>query len=221
MASDYIPTQDAEALAFMQNFSALITAAPATYGLVAADATAIDAAVDAFAAAYAVAFSPATRTPVSINTKDEAREDAEAIVRQYASQIKVDAGVTDSNKIAIGVRPVNNSRTPVPPPATFPMLNIAGNTPGVQTLRYSDSATPDSAAKPAGALNLQLFRAIGTAPASDPEAAMFQGAHTKNPIAVDFDTADDGKVATYFARWSTRTGEVGPWSLPVSMRIAA
>jgi hypothetical protein len=28
-------------------------------------------------------------------------------------------------------------------------------------------------------------------------------------------------VATYFARWASRRGDVGPSSLPVSMRIAA
>ena len=221
MPAGFIPTQDAEALAFFQTFAAGISANPSAYSLVAADATAIDNAVDLFASSYAIAVAPATRTAVTINTKDEARASAETIVRQYAAQIKVNNGVSDSNKIAIGVRPVNTSRNPVPPPATFPLLNIVGNTPGVQTLRYSDSATPDSAGKPGGALNLQLFRSIGTAPASDPEQADFVAAVTKNPIAVDFDTADDGKVATYFARWATRTGEVGPWSLPVSMRIAA
>ena len=55
----------------------------------------------------------------------------------------------------------------------------------------------------------------------DPEQAQFYGAFKKNPVAVGFDPADDGKVATYFARRASRRGDVGPWSLPVSMRIAA
>jgi hypothetical protein len=221
MASDYIPNEDGQALTWMQTFSAGITASPATYDLVAADATAIDAAVDAFAAAYAISSNPATRTPVAINTKDEKRAEAEAICRQYASQIKVNNGVTDSNKIAIGVRPVNTERTPVGQPTTSPLLNIVANTPGVQELRYADSLTPDSGAKPEGVGSLQLFVAVDTAPATDPEAADFQAAHTRNPVRVEFDAADDGKVATYFARWANAKGEVGPWSLPVSMRIAA
>jgi hypothetical protein len=221
MASDYIPNQDAEALAWMQTFSAGITASPSTYDLVAADATAIAAVVSAFAGAQAVAINPATRTPVAVNDKDEARASAEELCRQYAAGIKVNAGISNSDKIAIGVRPVNNSRTPIPVPDTSPLLNIVGNTPGVQTLRYADSATPDSGKKPFGALSLQLFLATGTAAATDPDTAAFRAAYTRNPVEVAFDAADDGKVATYFARWATRTGEVGPWSLPVSMRIAA
>ena len=44
---------------------------------------------------------------------------------------------------------------------------------------------------------------------------------TRNPIVVPFAEADDGKIATYYGRWASVRGEVGPWSLPVSMRIAA
>jgi hypothetical protein len=219
--SDFIPASDADALTWMQTFAAGISASVATYDLVAADATAIDTAVDAFAAAFAVSSNPATRTPVTINLKEVARDTAEAVCRQYAAQIKVNAGVSDANKIAIGVRPVNTGRTPVPVPSTSPLLNIVMATPGVLVARYADSATPDSGAKPAGATNLQLFVATGTAAAVDPAAADFVGAFTRNPIELPFAAADDGKVATLFGRWATRTGEVGPWSLPVSMRIAA
>jgi hypothetical protein len=221
MASDYIPAPDAEALAWMQTFSAGITASPATYNLVAADATAIAAAVSAFASAQAIAVDPATRTKVTVNQKDAARASAEELCRQYAAGIKVNAGISDANKIAIGVRPINPTRTPIPAPTTSPLLNIVAATPGVQTLRYADSATPDSGKKPFGAIQLQLFVVTGTAAVTDPDAAAFLAAHTRNPVEVPFSSADDGKVATYFARWATRTGEVGPWSLPVSMRIAA
>ena len=74
---DYIPSSDGPALDWMQNFSALITAAPATYGLVAADATAIAAAVSAFDTALTAAIDPATRTKVTVITKNENRAAAE------------------------------------------------------------------------------------------------------------------------------------------------
>jgi hypothetical protein len=56
---------------------------------------------------------------------------------------------------------------------------------------------------------------------NSPDTAGFYGAFTKNPVAVGFAGTDDGKMATYFARWASPRGDVGPWSLPVSMRIAA
>jgi hypothetical protein len=221
MSSDFIPSSDEQARTWMLAFDAGIAAAPATYDLVSADATAISAAVDAFDVALTVSSNPATRTPVTINTKDETRAAAAQICRQYAAQIKVNGGISDSNKIAIGVRPVNPDRAPVPPPGTPPLLSVAIATAGVQQLRYADLATPDSGAKPAGVASLQLYVALGTEPTLDPEAAEFHGLYTRNPVTVNFDAADGGKVATYFARWTNTKGEVGPWSTPVSQRVAA
>jgi hypothetical protein len=221
MANDYIPRRNALALAWMSAFGAGISSAPGTYHLLPADAAAIEAAVAAFAAAQSAAENPATRTRVTVNQRDAARAAAEQLCRRYAAAIKSDAGVSDADKIAIGVRPIKSARARVPSPATSPLLNLIGSTPGVQTLRFADAATPDRGRKPAGAIQLQLFIATGDAAATDPRAAGFRAAVTRNPVEVPFTSADDGKIATYFARWATRTGEVGPWSLPVSMRIAA
>lgn len=44
---------------------------------------------------------------------------------------------------------------------------------------------------------------------------------TRTPFEVKFEHADSGKYCTYFARWISRRGEVGNWSVPVKMRIAA
>lgn len=221
MAESYIPSEDGLALTWMQSFAGGIVAKPSTYQLTAADAANIQSVVDDYAAAYAVAANLSTRTAVTVAAKDDARNVAEQLCRQFSIQIKFNAGVSDPDKIAIGVRPVNPNRDPINVPESSPLLNVIGATPGSHTVRYADTGTPDSGAKPFGAAQLQLFVAVGATPVGDPDTAGFNGAYTKNPIGVGFDFADDGKVATYFARWASRKGEVGPWSLPVSMRIAA
>jgi hypothetical protein len=106
-------------------------------------------------------------------------------------------------------------------PQTSPLLSILGATPGAQTLRYADSNTPDAAAKPFGAMLIQIYVAIADSAVIDADDASFYGAFTRNPVDVNFAQGDDGKMATYVARWQSRRGEVGPWSLPVSMRIVA
>jgi hypothetical protein len=221
MGSSYIPAQDGLALTWMQTFAAGISADPATYQLQTSDATAIQNAVDAFAAAYADAADPTQRTPVNVNLKDTTRNAAAQICRQYAMGIKVNAGISDADKIAIGVRPVNPSRTPINAPATSPLLNVIAATQGSQTLRYADSMSPDSPAKPFGATELLLFVAIAADIVVDPEEAKFVGKFTKNPVSVGFVADDNGKQATYFARWASRRGDVGPWSSPVTLAIAA
>lgn len=221
MSSSYLPAQDGLALTYMQTMSAGISADVAKYFVSVADSENLASAVSAYAAAYALAVDPATRTPVNIALKDETRNVAEQLCRSFAMQIKVNAGISDADKIAIGVRPVNPNRDPINVPESSPLLNVIGATPGSHTVRYADTNTPDSGAKPFGAAQLQLFVAVAPTAVAAPDGAAFYGAFTKNPVGVAFDSDDDGKVATYFARWASRKGEVGPWSLGVAMRIAA
>jgi len=177
--------------------------------------------VDALSAEYTDAVDPAQRTPVTIAVKDEMRNSAEQLCRQYAVLIKFNAGISDPDKIAIGVRPVNTERNPVNCPTSSPMLNVVAATPGSHTLRYADSLTPDSPAKPFGASEIQIFVAVATEVVVDPGEASFYGKFTRNPVSVGFDAADNGKQATYFARWASRRGGTGNWSAPVTMAIAA
>ena len=72
-STSYIPAKDADALTWMNTFAAGLTADPAKYMVTAADALAVTNAVNLFAAAFPIAADPATRTPVNIATKDEAR----------------------------------------------------------------------------------------------------------------------------------------------------
>lgn len=221
MPTDYIPSEDGAALVWMQNFRDNINSDPPRFGLTPSDAAAITVVVDDYETKRALAVNEQTRTKLTIADKVDARAVAEQLCRQYAIQIKNAAGVTDGDKLIVGVRPINTNRENIEPPTTFPLLSILGNTPGCQTMRYSDSDTPDSAAKPFGATGMQLYLAVGETESAPLADAAFHGMYTRNPIAVEFSEPDDGKIATYYARWMSAKGETGPWSLPISMRIAA
>lgn len=220
-STDYIPAKDADFRNWATTFASRLSANPALYMLTPAQAASIQQVVDDFVAAYEIAVDPATRTKQTVIDKDDARSIAETLCRQYAIDIKNNEGITDGDKVNVGVRPINPDREPIECPQVSPALTILGNTPGAQTLEYRDPATPNSKAKPFGASELQLFMAVADEEVSDVSQAKFVGKFTRNPIAVEFAHADDGKTATYFSRWASVRGEVGPWSLPVSMRIAA
>jgi hypothetical protein len=119
------------------------------------------------------------------------------------------------------VRPVNPSRDPVECPQTSPVVAIVATTQGAQTVEFRDSMDLDRRGKPFGASDLLLFVAVTPTGTTNPDDARFYAKVTKNPVAVMFDHADNGKQATYFARWSNRRGQMSPWSTPVSMSIAA
>lgn len=221
-SDSYIPAEDADFRNFATTMANGITADPALYMMTAAQAASLQGAVDDFVAAYQVAIEPATRTKATIIAKEDARSIAENLCRQYAMLIRQNAGIDDADKVNIGVRPLNPHREPIEPPTTWPVLNVLGNTPGTQTIKYVDSAT-EKRARPFGASELQLFLAITDDDAPEPNvtAAKFVGKFTRNPITMDFTPEDNCRMATYWARWVSAKGGIGPWSLPASMAIAA
>ena len=56
--------------------------------------------------------SKATKTPQAVAAKNTARIRAEAIVRHYAQTVANNPGVSADSKIALGLNPRTNSRTP-------------------------------------------------------------------------------------------------------------
>lgn len=220
MTTSYIPAQDGAFASWLLNFRTQLDLGvgvpPATGG----DVANVDAVDTAYQAAYLLATDPLTRTPTTVAAKNTAKSNALAVVRPVAQLINNDVSVSDADRITLGLTVRATTPTPISAPTTFPLLDLLNATPGVHTIQYRDSATPTSKAKPAGALQMELYQAIGTTPAPDPTTSVFLSVQTKSPFLVAQDPANVGKVATYFARWITRTGLVGPWSSGVSLTVA-
>lgn len=216
MAAPYIPTKDADFDAWIQNFSTLLTGSPTSYGLLVGDATAVAAVVTAWTTAYPIAINPATRTAATIATKDAARASAEATVRPYAIRIRSNTAISDALKIGIGVTIPNTPPTPIPAPTVAPVLSLVSAISLSQTLAYKAAGSLGKA-KPFGAIAVELRRSVGTVAATDPEQCGFVGMFTKSPLPQSFQSSEQGKTVTYFARFVTRSGpagvaQSGPWS---------
>lgn len=224
MQAPYIPSPDADFALWLDNFATLIAADPTDYGLIAGDATAISAVNTDFQASFLLATNPATRTSATIAQKDADRAAATATVRPYAVQISRNMAVSDLLKTGVGVNLPNSTRTAIPTPLTSPVLMLASAAPGFHNLGYEDATTPGSKAKPFGAIGMEIFVKIGTAPVSDPAEATYLLTGTKSPLQISHSGGDAGKWASYFARWVTRSGvggisSAGPFSAPLSAVI--
>ena len=220
MAS-YLPQREADLGNWVANFSTLISGSPGTYGLVAGDATAIAAYVSAFTSALAVVNNPATKTKATVAAKDAAKAAMLDIVRPYAIQVRNNAGVSNADKTALGLTIVDQTLTNVPAPSSSVLLNVIAATPGEHEVRFADSNSPTRRSKPLGTIGLQLFVAVAAGSVNDPAVAPFRAFVTRQPYAVSFEPTDNGKIATYFARWQNAKGETGPWSNAISFTVVA
>lgn len=221
MQAPYIPAPDALFALWLANFASLIAATPVAYGLIAGDATVISASNTAFQAAYTAATTPETRTSATIAEKDAQRAAATFTVRPYATTISRNPAVSDELKVGVGVNLPNSDRPPIPAPTTAPVLTHTGSTHLNFGLAFRDSTTPTSKAKPPGVKQIEIRRALGTAPSVDPDGAPLYGSFTKSPNSLSFQAGDVGKVVTVWGRWTTLSGpagvaQTGPWSPAIS-----
>jgi hypothetical protein len=213
MANPYIPNRDPDFDDWLLNFSTLLTASPATYGLIAADAVNVAAAYTSWHTAFLAAIAGPTRGPMSIAAKDTARVATLGVVRPYAQLISLNAGVMVEDKIAIGVNARTNTPTPIPAPTTYPVLSVIGITYLQTTLRYRNDGAPEtSRAKPANVMQIQIFGATSTTVISDPSALPLKSTGTKVPLVLGWDSSEVGKTAYLSGRWINRNGLVGPFS---------
>lgn len=220
MSTSYIPTRDVDLVPWADNFRDLIVANPALYGMQASDGVAIAAVVNPFDASYVVATNPSTRTPATIAAKDSDKGAMIPILRLYAQTIKLNQGVTNENKIALGIHINDAGPSPVPVPTSLPLLTITGARHLLQEIKIQATETPTSKAKPAGTKGALIFTTLGTTAATDPDASPFKAINTKTPVQLVYQSGDVGKIATTWARWFNQKGELGPWSLPISQTVA-
>lgn len=216
----YIPSTDSGFRDFLNNFATLIAANPGKYDLEASDAQVLMNHNDTYEAAYVPCQSAATRTTGLVTQKDAVKAAAIASVRVYAMLIKNNAGISDQDKLELGLHLNDTTRTPIPAPSSAPILMIVSAFSGEHQIRYADENTPASRRKPEGAVQMQLNQTVGIGANPDPNASELVGLFTRQPIRVSQDPMNVGKTATYFARWVNAKGEFGPWSLPVAMTIA-
>jgi hypothetical protein len=216
-----LPTRESELDNWLNNFKTLIAATPTNYGLVAADATAITNAFNSWHTAYQAAVNSATRSTLTIEAKNQQKASVLFVVRGYIATILANRAVSDMLKMGLGLHIRDTTPTPVPPPTTKPVLKITKTAQGFMNIAATDEATPARRARPTGAAGMLLYRAVGTEAVNQPSEAQFLTFVGKPAAVSNFATADRGKVATYFARWTNTRGEVGPWSDAVSSAIAA
>lgn len=220
----YMPQSDVGFRNWLMNFSRLVGENPHRYGLTLADAQIITNHYQSYDAAFTAVQAPGTRTSPAIAHKDAVKASAMASLRIYAGLIRANMGVDIQDRRDLGLGIENTSRARIPAPRTAPILSIICSYLGSHQLRFCDENTPASRRKPPGVAQLWVAMAVTDANQprpNDPESAKIIGAFTKQPLFIEHDPKDNCRMATYFGRWSTATGLVGPWSLPVSMGITS
>jgi hypothetical protein len=220
MATDFLPSREADLVTWSANFSALILATPSAYGLTPAQAVGYQALNDAYAAAYQTANDPSTRSPASIVTKNTAKTSLITNARLLAGIVQKFPATTNTQRTELGLTVKDAGPTPIPPPAEMPVLEVTERFGTTVKIKLHDGSGARRG-KPAGVAGASVFSFVGPAAPSEIGDWKFEG-NTMRPITeIDFaPTLSPGTLVWMTAFWFNPKGESGPGCAPVSTNIA-
>ncbi len=152
--------------------------------------------------------------------KAESRADLTGEIRSLVGIIQKFPGTSDDMRRQLRINIAKETRTPVGIPTTFPALSIQ-NVGGLRhEIEFRDSETPDSKAKPAGAMGAQIYAQIGGMAPFDGTGMTFLGLDTKIPYLHQNEGTDVGKQVHPCSRWQNGKRGTGPWGPVVSATVA-
>lgn len=221
--ADYLPAREAELDTWSRTFGLKITAAPTAYGLVAAQATAFAALNTAWHAAYLVTLDNATRTPMAIQAKNDAKDaliDGADGIRQLVRIIQAFPALTNPQRVELGITVPDADPTPVPPPSEPPVLAVLSTLGRTVKLQLRDMADSEKRGRPAGVAGATILLFVGEEAPIDPMEWVFCLNTTKTEVDIDFQpTIVPGSKVWMTAFWKNRREQSGPAAVPVSTRI--
>jgi len=216
MAKPISNMTDAEFKAFIENFLALITLNPTSYGLVAGDATALAVVESAFVDALSVALAPSTRTSVTVEQKNTARDACENAVRYLIGRIEFTPSVTDAQKLALGIN-VRKPATAIQPPDAEPVLVVKKVDNRTVTIRLMQPEG-DGRGKPENVYSAVVYSYVGPEPIpQDINLWKNEGVTTRTDFTINFPLSVPAFSKVWLtAAWQSPRLAAGPACEPIS-----
>lgn len=217
---DFLPSKDAELLAWSTSFAQKITATPTAFGLVMSQATSYQTLHDAFDAALATSTDPATRTRGTISWKTDKRAAMKLMARELARIINAFPSITNQQRIDLGLNPRAGEISPIQPPQDPPVLEVLAAVGRTLKVRLHALGS-DRRGKPDGCDGATVMSYIGSAPPADITEWVFQGSTTRTLFDVEFPPSVPAGAQVWLAAfWFNPRCQSGPACQPVSAYLA-
>ena len=217
MADDYIPSNDAELIAFAKNFKNKTSGTPALYNLTAAANTDLDDLINEFETDVNDHLAQQITARASREKKDTTKKLLSGMLRSQA-QTAQKSGISNEQRADLGLTVIDSVKTPVGAPQTRPVAEVDTSQPLRHLITFFDNES-ESRGKPAGVRGAQVWVKIGGEPTMNESEYKYLATDTASPYLAVHKSEDVGKQAHYLLRWENSKGEPGAWSTIVSATI--
>ncbi|MCC7291931.1 MAG: hypothetical protein IT449_07715 [Phycisphaerales bacterium] len=217
----YLPASDSDFDAWQKNFLAYATGHRPQLGLTLGDLIVPNSLAAVWDAQYAAHVAAQAAARAATQNKDAARAGLETQIRALAQRLQASPDVEDAERAALRLTVLDRSPTPVPVPATRPVVQIDTRQRLQHTLHFADETTPTSRRKPRGASAVEIWTKTGGPPPKDVSELAFLATDTRSPYLAVYELDHGGQPAHYMLRWINTKGQPGPWSQTATATIGA
>jgi len=223
MAHDYIPGNDSEFQAWLENFITYASAHLSELGLAPPDIIPIDTGKTDFDTKMSAHITAQQTAQSARQAKDDSRDELDGLIRTLVKQLQASSSVDDTERAALGITVPDRTRTKAAGGITTRPIGVVDTSQRLRhEIRFSDEATPTRRAKPKGVMGCEIWVKVTApgepAPVSADELS-FVTLDTATPYIAEYNGTDGGKTAHYMLRWVRGNGDKGPWSETVSATI--
>jgi len=216
---DYLPNKDEALRAWTLQFGTFIDATPEAFGVNKTVAGEYLAKQADFTTKLQAATDSTTRGKRTVFLKNESKKTLVAMTRKVAKQIGATMTVTDAQRQELGITVPVQHRTPVPPPAVAPVLqvmSIDGRT-VTMALRRADGKR----GRPPKVAGATIFTFTGEDAPSVDDTWQFMTATSKTTVQLAFGPSAKGDTVFITAFWTNAKNESGLAAHAVSVNLPA
>jgi hypothetical protein len=163
---------------------------------------------------YLVANNRSTQSPAVTAARDASFEPVKTLfTKVYNTYLLNNDLISAADKQALGINIITQGGyAPYPAPNTTPNITLSSEKIAILYIILSDSATPNTHAKPDGVAFCEIRYMISDTAPTSPEACPLNKYIGRSHEAIPFDPSQRGKMIYLYGRWVNRNGKTGPWS---------
>jgi hypothetical protein len=218
-----VPRTDAALVAYASNWNTRLQQAPGDYGVTPEQAQRFAGLFATYLAIYNAMMSAraeGTWSRSQTQSRDAARSALLAYARELYAMVQANSSVPAANKTLLGIHVRATGVSRAGAPTERPAVGVGQVNGRTIEVEIYDPVSMRKRGKPKDAAQAIVFFCVGDSYASDANEWRFAGLSTRHAFAFSVpDTVPAGARVWVRAAWTSRTGDAGPTSLPVSTNV--
>jgi hypothetical protein len=210
---NYLPNRDIDLLKWITNLLKYLMSRVTKFNVPQSEYDGLDGERNTYSQKLEVATEPATRTPMSVQSKNDAKEVLEKHIRKFVREYLINNHLLTNDDLKMLGLPIHKTtRTPAPVADDAPDFDIDSSRIYKLIIHFFESDGEHKRSKPAGQHGVEIRWVISDVPIEKASDLLHSSFDTHTPHTLEFEGDQRGKTVYLALRWENTRGLKGQWS---------